>query len=79
MELEETIKNIKIGIILDGEVYEAVKVDYPSCSICAFGKLNYCCSNTLANDLCRTFDKTHKSRESFKCIFKKVNKDNKTE
>lgn len=34
MELKETLKNIKAGIILDGEVYELVK--WVACKYCAF-------------------------------------------
>ena len=66
-------KNIKLGIIIDGEVYEVIETKYPSCSICDFSTTTFCCKNSNAIDLCTAFDKTHKFRGRFNCIFKKVN------
>lgn len=71
MELKETLKNIKAGIILDGEVYKAVETENLSCSGCALND-NCHCLLSYGDVLCETIEH---NRAMENCIFKKVNID----
>ena len=69
MELKETLKNIKAGIILNGEIYEAVKTENLSCSGCALND-NFGCLLSYGDVLCETIEHNCAMEN---CIFKKVN------
>ena len=64
-------KNIKLGIIIDGEVYEPVENENTGCINCDFCD-GFRCIIPHGENLCWAFNHTYKFED---CIFKKVNTD----
>ena len=65
---QKKMENIKNGIIINGEVYEAKDKDKPFCENCAFDNKHLNC-----NGLCEIFEKLAGNCFTF-CMFQKMKK-----